>query len=491
MKRWQRRLVVMCVLFVGCGGAATPELQLVEDAAEAMGSLRAVRETTGVVMEGQGQGRTYRLGQNLRPTAELPYYEVENYRLQIDFANQRWQVRQDRTTTFLTGSPLYGARQTFGLDGDVAYDQQGEQSVQGSDQVASERWAEMYHNPLGIILLALDETSTVSNLREEDGQQVVDVVAANGTQLTLSIDANTGLPSSVTSARYHSVLGDVAYETIFEDYGETGGLGGFQARLTLPRQYTTNLDRYTIAEYRVTSDNNAQLDDLSAPPVEPAIASTAVEAEEVADGVWYLTGGSHHSVLVEFDEFLALVEAPQSEARTLAVIEHARQLQPEKPLQYVVNTHHHFDHSGGIRAAVSEGLTVITHQVNRAFFEDIVARQHTLMPDALANNPQPLTIETVSGDEVYELTNGRRTLQVARITGDRHSEGIVMAYLPRERILIEADAFSPTSNAAPFAAALLENIGERELRVESIVPLHGDVSTMEDLESAVRRERGL
>ncbi|MEE2637396.1 MAG: MBL fold metallo-hydrolase [Acidobacteriota bacterium] len=489
MKRWPRRLVLSCVLFVGCGGAATPELQLVEDAAEAMGSLRTVRETTGVLLE--GQGRTYRLGQNMRPRADLPFYEVENYQLQVDFANQRWQVRQDRTTTFLTGSPLYGVRQTFGLDGDVAYDQAGDQAVQGSDQVAAERWAEMYHNPLGIVLLALDETSTVGNLREEDGQQLVDVVATNGTQFTLGIDASTGLPRSVTSVRYHPVLGDVAYETVFEDYGETGGLGGFQARLTLPRQYTTNLDEHTIAEYRVTSDNNAQLGNLSAPSPEPAMVSTSVEAEEITDGVWFLTGGSHHSVLVEFDEFLALVEAPQNEARTLAVIEHARQLQPEKPLQYVVNTHHHFDHSGGIRAAVSEGLTVITHQINRTFFEDLVARQHTLMPDALATNPQPLTIETVTADEVYELTSGSRTLQVARISGDRHGDGIVMAYLPRERILIEADAFSPTSNAAPFAAALLENIEERELRVELIVPIHGGVSTMEDLESAIRREEGL
>ena len=489
MRRWQRRLIVSCVLFVGCGGAATPELQLVEDAAEAMGSLRAVSETTAVVIE--GQGRTYRLGQNMRPQADLPYYEVANYQRQIDYANQRWQVRQDRTTTFLTGRPLYGVRQIYGLDGDVAYDEQGDQTVRASDRVAAERWAEMYHNPLGIVLLALDETSTVSNLREENGQQVVDVVAANGTQLTLFVDGATGLPSKVMSSAYHPVLGDVALETIFEDYAETGGLGGFQVRLTQPREYTTNLDRFTVAEYRVTTNTDAQVGDLSAPAAEPAPAGTGVELEEVADGVWHLTGGSHHSVLVEFEEFLALIEAPQSEARTLAVIEQARELLPEKPLQYVVNTHHHFDHSGGIRAAVSEGLTVITHQVNRSFYEDIVARQHTVEPDALARNPQPLTIETVSGDDAYELTDGRRTLEITRIVDDRHSDGIVMAYLPRERILIQADAFSPNSEAAPFAAALLENIENRELRVDTIVPLHGGVSTLDDLESAVRREQGL
>ena len=492
MGRWQRRLIVSSVLFVGCGGA-TPELRLVEDAAEAIGSLRALRETTTLLIE--GQGRTYRLGQNKSPRSDLPYYEVENYRVEIDFPNQRWRLSQDRTSTFLTGSPLDGVRQVYGLDGDVAYDEQSGGAVRASERVAAERWAEMYHNPIGILLLALDETSMVSNLREAEGQQIVDVVAANGTQFTLFVDEETRLPSKVMSSTYHPNLGDIAIETLFEDYGQTGGLGGFQARLTLPRGYATNLDRFRVSEYRVTTDPNSPLDDIAAPAAAqssaPALATVTVEVEEVASGVWHLTGQSHHSVLVEFDEFLALVEVPQSEARALAVIERARELQPDTPLRYVVNTHHHFDHSAGIRAAVSEGLTVVTHEANRSFFEDIVARQHSIVQDALARHPQPLTMETVTGDEMYELSDGSRTLQIYRIVDDPHCDAIVMAYLPRERILIEADAYSPTSREAPFAEVLLRNLEDRRLRVDTIVPLHGGVSRLEDLESAVRKASGL
>ena len=492
MGRWQRCLVVSSVLFVGCGGAATPELRLVEDTAEAMGSLRAVRETTTLVLE--GQGRTYRLGQNMSPRADLPYYEVENYRLQIDYEHERWQLRQDRTSTFLTGSPLVGVRQTYGLDGDVAYDTQGQGTVRATDRVAADRWAEMYHNPIGVLLLALDETSTVSNLREEEGQQVVDVAAAGGTQFTLFVDGETGLPSKVMSAAYHPNLGDVAIETLFEDYGETGGLGGFQARLMLPRSYTTSLDRFRISAYRVSTSPNSPLDGLSAPAdvraAAPMTSTVTVEVAEVASGIWYLTGQSHHSVLVEFEEYLALVEAPQGEARTLAVIARVRELHPDKPLQYVVNTHHHFDHSAGIRAVVSEGLTVVTHELNRSFFEDMVARQHSIVQDALARNPQPLTIETVTGDEIYELTDGDRTLQIYRIQDDLHCDAIVMAYLPRERLLIEVDAYSPTSREAPFAEVLLRNIKDRGLQVDTILPLHGGAADLADLESAVRTARG-
>jgi glyoxylase-like metal-dependent hydrolase (beta-lactamase superfamily II) len=492
MRRWQRCVIVSSALFVGCGGAATPELQLVEDAAEAIGSLRALRETTTLVID--GQGRTYRFGQNTSPRANLPYYEVENYRLQIDFANERWRLRQDRTSTFLTGNPLYGARQTYGLDGDVAYDAQAEGSARASERVASDRWAEMYHNPIGILLLALDETSTVSNLREEAGRQVVDVAGDRGTQFTLFVDGETGLPSKVMSPTYHPVLGDVAIETVFEDYAETGGLGGFQVRLNLPRSYTTTLDRFRVSEYRVNTSPNGPIDDLAAAAATraaaPATATVNVDVEEVASGVWYLTGQSHHSVLVEFEEYLALIEAPHSEARTLAVIERVRELKPDKPLRYVINTHHHFDHSAGIRAVVSEGLTVVTHEVNRSFFEDIVARQHSIVQDALARSPQPLTMETVIGDEMYELNDGGRTLQIYRIVDDVHCDGIVMAYLPRERILIEADAYSSTSREAPFADVLLRNIEMRGLQVNTVLPIHGGISVFEDIESAVRTARG-
>jgi len=213
-----------------------------------------------------------------------------------------------------------------------------------------------------------------------------------------------------------------------------------------------------------------------------------VEVDEVTDGVWRLAGQSAHSALLEFEDFLVLVEAPQSEARTLAVIARARELRPDKSLRYVVNTHHHFDHSAGIRAAVSEGLTVVTHRINRSYYEDIVARPHSVVQDALTRNAQPLALEAVSSEGMFEITDGRRTLQIATVVGDPHADGMLMAYLPRERILIEADAFSPSAAASPFAETLLRNIEDRSLRVETIVPLHGEIATLEDLENAVEME---
>ena len=102
--------------------------------------------------------------------------------------------------------------------------------------------------------------------------------------------------------------------------------------------------------------------------------------------------GNHRSILFEFDDHLTLFEAPVNEARTKAVIDTARSLRPEKPLTHVIVSHHHFDHSGGLRMAVAEGLTVITYRGNVEFFKDLVARKHSIVQDALARNPKPLKI---------------------------------------------------------------------------------------------------
>ena len=110
--------------------------------------------------------------------------------------------------------------------------------------------------------------------------------------------------------------------------------------------------------------------------------------DAVAKGVWLLAGQSHHSALVEFSDHLMLIDAPQSEARTLAVIAKARETVPGKPLTQLVTTHHHFDHTAGLRAAVAEGLTVITHEGNRDWVERMAKRPHTRQPDALARKPK-------------------------------------------------------------------------------------------------------
>lgn len=478
--RFPTVLVVLALAAYGCA-QSQPETQAVNAAAEAMGGADAILAASS--LEVNGSGSSYRLGQNVNPDAELPTSEVQSYRWQVDLVDHR--ARTETTAANFLGNMV---TQVTALDGNVAFTVGGNGGAQRvGGMAARDRAAEYYHHPITLLRAALTEDAamraTVSNLRQEMGHDVVDVTTADGVTLALHLDPETHLPVMIGSMSDNANLGDVMVSTSFGGYADVDGL-------QLPGTISRRIDEYPALDVAVDNALDAPVGDLTAPAevvaaAEPAgQAPVTVDVEELAEGVWFLSGGSHHSALVEFDEYATLVEAPLNDARALAVIARARELVPDKPLRYLVNTHHHFDHSGGLRAAVAEGLTVITHEINRPFYEELVARPHTVMPDHLAQHPAPLMLETVGGDETYELSDGSRTMQISRIVGDTHNDGMLMVYLPQERLLIEADTFTP-GRGGPTAENLLELIRDRGLRVGRIAPIHGQVVPFSALEEAV------
>jgi glyoxylase-like metal-dependent hydrolase (beta-lactamase superfamily II) len=277
-------------------------------------------------------------------------------------------------------------------------------------------------------------------------------------------------------------LGDVAIETSFGDYQDVGGV-------KLPASLTTKTEQTTTAQLRVTKQAvDGDTGDLAA----PAAASSAdaitgpppakVTVEKVADGVWLLAGQSHHSVLVEFADHTTLIEVPQNETRTLAVIAKAKETVPDKPLTHAIVSHHHFDHSGGARAALSQALALVVQENAAQYFRDTGSRAHTIAPDALAKNPRPGKVETV-GDELV-LKDATRTIVLYHIAGNPHADTFLMVYFPKERLLVEADAYTPGGTYTPYAPNLLENITKRKLRVARIIPLHGAPGPFEGLVKA-------
>jgi glyoxylase-like metal-dependent hydrolase (beta-lactamase superfamily II) len=237
---------------------------------------------------------------------------------------------------------------------------------------------------------------------------------------------------------------------------------------------------------------------IQPPPVQAAAAAPAVtvQSEKVADGVFYIRGGTHHSVAVEFADHIVVIEGPLNEQRSLAVIAEVKKLIPNKPIRYLVNTHHHFDHSGGLRTYVDEGAIIVTHEINKEFYEKAFAAPRTLNPDRLARSGKKATIETVGDKKV--LSDGARTLELHAIKGSPHNDGILMAFLPKEKILIEVDVYTPPAANAPAPAAaapvnpgtvnLVDNVERLKLDFEKILPLHGPGAvTRADLYAAIHK----
>jgi glyoxylase-like metal-dependent hydrolase (beta-lactamase superfamily II) len=469
MERHTSLALLTVVMFTACA-RLTPEQRVVHDAASALGGVERLQTVRTLVIE--GEGTHYNLGQDVVPGASGQTFAVTQYKRTIDVPNERARTELVRVPKFTFWQGLAPQRQVQGIDKAVGYNvgSNGTPNRVGS-AAADDRRAELLRHPITAVRAALDPAARLTNLRTEGGDSIVEVLTSDGRAFTLAIDVATKLPTRVTSLANNVNLGDVLVSTSFADYQNVGGL-------QLPARLTTRTDDFTTAEVRVIGQAvDTDAGDLAAPAATasaqvPAPQPPKVTVEEVSPGVWLLAGGSHHSALVEFSDHLVLVDAPQNDARTLAVIAKARELRPDKPLTHVVNSHHHFDHSGGVRAAVAEGLTVITHQGNAAFIEEIVSRPHTRVPDALSKNPRPLKIETVAEEKV--ITDGTMTMHLYPAPGE-HSETMLMAYLPRERALIVIDVYEPGEAVHMFAARFLEDLKKRNLRVERIVPLHGKI----------------
>ena len=265
-----------------------------------------------------------------------------------------------------------------------------------------------------LIRAALAEGTQLSNARTEGGERLVDIAVTGGPTLVLAIDG-AGLPARIQSRTYHANLGDVTLTTSLADYQDVSGL-------KLPGRLTSKTDDFTTADIRITKQAvDADVGDLAAPAAVTAAPAPTPAAPNVvvgSRGSWRLAPRRSRrttACVAEFSDHLILIDAPQSEARTLAVIAKAKELVPGKPLRKVVTTHHHFDHTAGIRAAIAEGMTIVTHSGNKDFFEEIGKRPHTITADTLAKNPKPVTVEIV--DDELVLKDAAMTVALYHVAG--------------------------------------------------------------------------
>lgn len=469
-------MLVAVAVLIACS-RPTEEQRIVNDAAEALGGRDRILAVKTLVLE--GEGTEYTLGLDVTPTAHGQTYTLSPYRRTIDIASGHARTEETRTANFpwfvVPGQPP--EPQVEAIDGTVGYNIGASgRATRTNDAVSTDRRLEFLQHPLVAVRAALEPGAMLANARTEAGESLVDVTLADGRTFTLVTNAATKLPTRIVMTGHNDVLGDVTLQMRVTDYGDVSGL-------QLPARLTSATDDFVTTEIRAATQTvDAEIGNLAVPADagDPPPAFDAppptVSVEEIVKGVWVLGGNrGSNAVVVEFGDHLKLIEAPPTEARTLAYIAKARELRPEKPLTHVINTHHHFDHLGGIRAAISEGLTVITHDGNAALIREVAERPHTLVPDALSRNPRPLMLEAVSEDTV--LSDSAMTLHLIR-DSSVHSETMLFAYVPRDRLLIVTDVYNnpqPGSRMQPYARELLQGLERRKLRVDRVLPLHGVV----------------
>ena len=478
-------VVLVFCLVVTATAACGPRAGTLEGASEALGA------TTLRAIEYSGTGRWFQFGQAPNPTLPWPAFEVSRFTAAVDYQQPAARVEMTRRQVVEPGrvrpAPT-DQRSIQMVSGTFAWNVPA--TATGAAPAAApapqpaaveERTMEIWTTPHGFLKAAAANKATSTP-------------AGDGSEITFTIDGKYKYVGHINAQNEveriqtfidNTVLGDTLVEFSYAGYRDFGGVR-FPSRIVRTQGGHPVLEltiENVAVDPSVAADVPEQVKSFTAPAVNAVM-------EPLAPGIHYVRGGSHHSVAIEQRDHVVVVEAPQDEARSEAVIAKVKETIPGKPIRYIVNSHVHFDHSGGLRTYVAEGATVVTHEMNRPYYEKAWVEPRTIRQDRLARAPRAVTFETFTDKHV--LGDGQRQIEVHRIAGSGHNDAYAMVYLPAERILIQVDAYAPLAPNAPppaavnpFTVNLLENVDRLKLPVRTIAALHGPgVATIEDLRAA-------
>jgi glyoxylase-like metal-dependent hydrolase (beta-lactamase superfamily II) len=428
-------------------------------------------------------GTMYNLGQNANPAGPWPRFFVKSFTRVYDFTAgaMREQVVRMSAETEIVGPEQ---QVNIAVSGDHAWNVAGKNTAPRLFE-APQRAHEIVISPHGLLRAAFANGAGVTKKTVEGREMTVISFTDRGKHKVVAYVNDQNAIERVESSYGHPIVGDIKVVTYYGPYRDFAGVK-FPTKII---QYQDDKPTLALTVTAVRAN----------PPVDIEVPAhvrndpVPVKSEKVVDGVWYITGVNNNSVLIEMKDYLIVVEAPHGERRSLAVIGEVKKLVPNKPIKYLVNTHHHFDHASGVRTYAAEGVTIVTHEVNRPYYERAALNPWTLAPDRLAKSKKKPVFQTM-GDNMV-LTDGTRSVELYQIIGNPHHDGIIMAYLRKEKLLIEADVYTPLAPGAeppkvpnPQAVNLEANVRRLNVDVDRIVSIHGRIVPYSELLAAIGKK---
>ena len=364
-------VVVFLLAFTSSAFAAVPALERVANDLKVT-ELRSVRYS------GQGWGWTF--GQAYKPGLAWPKIKLNSWARTVNYETGAMKEEIVLTRAEATGGGGYPhtgpQRNEQYLYGTFAWNQTGAGPAPGPRFVV-DRFHQLWITPYGVLKAALRNDAKVAT-RLLDGRSMTTIAFTEPSRFRALAYVDNGRVVRVESRIPDPVLGETDVVTTYDGYADFGGFA-FPTRIKQSQGGFPTLD-LTVNEVVANAPADIALPDAV------RTATERVTVDKVADGVWFIAGGSHNSVAIEMKDYMILVEAPLNDGRTLPVIEEVKKIAQGKPIRYVVNSHHHFDHSGGVRAAAGEGATIITQAQNKEYFERTLATKSVIAPDHLAKS---------------------------------------------------------------------------------------------------------
>jgi glyoxylase-like metal-dependent hydrolase (beta-lactamase superfamily II) len=467
--------------------------QTVEAGLKALGEAEALRAAEDVWVKASGP--TWARNQSLKveqPWDQMPHDET----LFADFRRQRYTF-ENRDP--LPGGFVFGGKVVVS-GGQAFFVNTGDRTVQPVNPANLPAVTLNYVRRLPHLLLGLALEQRAPTLRyvgqeSFDGRphEVVLFAAANGVLMNLFFDRQTHLLSKYEQMVTDPVDGDVVQETIYPGYRSV-------EKIMVPtgRQTRRGGDLLEDVKYTEVRFNTKPAETAFARPEGfeelPLPAPPPIKETKLAEGV-YLFESNANSLVVEFDTYLLVVEPYNGGRGPKPTINKARELFPTKPVKYVVVTHHHDDHSGGLRSYIANDTTVVTTAANQKYFERMAASNFQMFPDDQTRAPRKPLFEFVSGGKRV-FTDGKQTLELIDIGPSPHAAEMLVAYLPKEKIIFQGDLVN-LPNSGRFMPTTVNDttlhffdwVTKSGLDVQRIAAVHGPSTTLEDLRAAVEKKR--
>ena len=441
------------IALLACSAFAQDAKTVIDNATKAMGSLKTV--------EYSGSGFDFAIGQNVNPTQPWPKFIDKTYKRTMNFETPAFRMERIRMQG--ENPPRGGGQQP------VVGEQNQNQTTVVSANTPWVQQLELWMMPQGFLQAAAKNNATLAT-RTIGGKKysVLTFTGQNKAKVNGYIN-DQNMVERVETWIDNAMLGDMLFDATYSNFKDFGGV-------KFPTKIVQKQGDYPILDLTITDVKPNVAVNIQPAAAPGGGAAQVATSEKLGDGVYLILGG-YAAIAVDFKDYIVVIEGPQSEERASAIIAKAKELIPGKPIKYVVNTHAHYDHSSGLRTFMAEGATIITHQVNKPFLERVGTMPHTLNPDKLEQAKKKPSIETMTEKKV--LTDGNHVIELYHMTGIGHHDGLIMAYLPKEKVLLEADAYNPQpanatppSPPSPYTLALVANIERLKLDVNRIVPVH-------------------
>lgn len=321
---------------------------------------------------------------------------------------------------------------------------------------------------------------------DKRAHQVVSYSNEDGLEIALYFDDNTGLLSKFETLGTDPFTGDTVSETIFTGYRSEGTHLVPTGRILKTGGEMTEEVRFTQVSFNMEL-TDAQFKPTAEFKINSPVAAPPSPVTKISDTVYTVTTRGYNVLFADLTDYILVVESPGGDAASRFAIDQIKKTLPNKPIRYIVPTHHHDDHAGGLRTYIAEGATVVAIPGEKSFFEQAAKSVFTIDPDALAFNPTPIKIETVEGGRRV-FTDGKTTVEIIDIGPNSHTEAMHVAYLPNEKIIFQGDLMNTpatgdyTANAA--AVDFAKWLTASKLAVDKIIGVHGPPSTPDVLQKA-------